>query len=206
MNNKLSIGDAREELLESVIPPDYQIVERAYMVIDVINSTPVCTGAPDIEGYSHLRSYLDDMCRAVRDNGGDIVKTIGDGLEACFIEPNAAFSAGMGFLQSPILTQKSQFAGVRIGLGFGNLIRYSIDGQIDYFGREVILASRMASYGSQCGLIISARFWEEINSSENYRLPNLVPELVQFKGLRASEIVYVLPFGDCAKFVPKLVV
>ncbi|MGH8595783.1 MAG: adenylate/guanylate cyclase domain-containing protein [Gammaproteobacteria bacterium] len=163
---------------------DYSIVERAYLAIDAIDSTRLCTATGDLAGYRWLRSHLDRLCRTVHDHGGEIVKTLGDGLEACFADADDALVCGLRILNFPFRDDRVGYSAVRIGLVYGRLIRYTIDGHVDYFGRDVILASRLSRYGTEPGLFMTTHLLAHLSGVA----PGLTSADVQASEIRLKGI------------------
>ena len=170
----------------------YVIQDRAVLVCDVINSTSLCIAESDIDSYLYLRCYLDRMCRAVRDCDGVVTKTLGDGLEATFVGRVDALTCALRIANLRDRSTSGQVLGVRVGLTYGSLIEYAIDDCIDYFGKDVILASRMSKYGTDPGVIMSSTFAENpvvAGRLHGYAVDSIG---VTFKGLSNPVVVYRL--------------
>lgn len=138
--------------------PGHVVVTRAYLVVDVVDSTHVCGRADELAGYFGLRACLERMCDAVHETGGCVVKTLGDGMEACFEDPLDALTCALQITRRRPDDPTGPFTHVRAALTWGRLIAYTVEDRRDYFGRAVILGSRLACRGSDGGVLMSAAF------------------------------------------------
>jgi class 3 adenylate cyclase len=136
----------------------HTLVERAYLVTDVIDSTLACAHCDELGAYLHVRAFLDGACASVRGHAGEVVKLLGDGIEACFSASDQALHCGLEILSGTRRSRTQLFAGTRVALTWGRLIGYRVDGHADYFGRAVILAARMARHGHEACLSMSPEF------------------------------------------------
>ena len=122
-------------------PPEQALT---FMFTDVEGSTQLWARSPEtmraaLEAHDRL------LRQAIRDCGGTVFATAGDGFSAVFPTPaeaaRAAIAIQRGLAESPELR-------VRIGLHSG--IAYQREG--DYFGPEVNRAARVSAAGNGGGL------------------------------------------------------
>lgn len=168
------------------------VVTRAYLVVDVVDSTRVCGRADELAGYFGLRACLERMCDAVHETGGHVVKTLGDGMEACFEDPLDALTCALQITRRDRDDLTGPFTHVRAALTWGRLIAYTVEDRRDYFGRAVILGSRLACRGCDGGVLMSAAFVSHPATATWLGNTPLVRERVTLKGFDEPQNVYAL--------------
>lgn len=137
---------------------DSDVARRAYLHIDLIESTAACIAHNDIGGYEVLRPRLEQMCDAVTETAGEVVKLLGDGLQAMFSEATDALRCAVAFHRSVPPTGGRCVLPARVALTYGICVRYELLGWTDYYASEIILAARLASYGRRSGIVMSEAF------------------------------------------------
>ena len=117
---------------------------------DIVGSTRMYELLGDERALAVVNSCFDAMRGCVADEGGQVVKTIGDELMASFESAPQALSAAMNIRRRiatlpPVAGIAAQVkARVRVGLHYGPAL-FDRD---DYFGDTVNLAARMAGLAS----------------------------------------------------------
>jgi len=113
------------------------------MFSDVAGSTQLYEQLGDVEAKRMVGDCLAQLAEVTSDQGGTVIKTIGDELMCRFPTADAAVTAArimQEIVQSAPDTEKLRI-GIRTGLHYGSVIE---DGG-DVFGDAVNLAARMAS-------------------------------------------------------------
>lgn len=173
-------------------PRDFSVVERACMQIDLIDSVSSCASRDEIGGYALLRSHLEPMCRAVAEHDGELIKLLGDGMQAGFVRPMDALRCALAFQSMMSAKAMRTELKARVALTYGECVRYWLYDRVDYYAHEIMLAARLAGHGQEAGIYLSSAFrWQpqikaflDSESSESKR--------VQFKGFPDEVTVYRL--------------
>lgn len=143
------------------VRPEYTLVNKASMFIDLVNSTSWHVAQNDIDAFESLRACLNRMSDYVHAYGGNIVKFLGDGVHAAFEQPADALFSAVAFqnaMSSASVGSKDKLPNARVSLSFGTCVRYVMCGREDYYGHLVILASRLAQQGEGGDIVMSEDF------------------------------------------------
>jgi class 3 adenylate cyclase len=154
------------------------------MFSDIEGSTALAERLGD-EAWMNLLRGHDEVVRAcVTEHGGHEVKHLGDGFMITFPSARRAVQCAAA-VQRAVATMPEPVR-VRIGLHAGDVIR---DDE-DFFGRSVIVASRIA--GQACGgeVLVSAVVKELVAGSGNLRLDG--GRDIELKGLEGTHRVFAL--------------
>jgi class 3 adenylate cyclase len=150
----------------------------------------------DIEGFSALNDRLGDMRsfdvlrahnevvrREVVDHAGYEVKSQGDGFMVAFASARQALLCAIG-IQQALAEQGDEPVRVRIGLHTGE----SIKDADDFFGRNVILAARIADQAQGGEILVSSLVKELVESGGDFAFQN--GRELALKGLSGTGKVY----------------
>ena len=164
---------------------------------DIEASTALTERLGDQRAGEVLRSHSTIIRHEVATHGGYEVKSLGDGFML-------AFSGGRRALQCAIAIQRS-FASysdehpdhpirVRIGLHAGEVVR-EVD---DFFGKNVILASRIAGQANGGQILVSSLLKELTESAGDLRFGE--GHDVKLKGLTGSTRIYPVIWDQAGPF------
>lgn len=159
---------------------------RSLLVADIVSSTALYERLGDKRARAMVASGLELMSLSVRLAGGRVVKTMGDGLLACFEGVDAA-KAGLEMLERVY----NEPVDIRVGVHFGDVI----DVEGDIFGDAVNTVARIASIARANEILISRPLWAQI-PTDLQDLARPVPH-VSVKGKREPlELYSVLDHGS----------
>jgi adenylate cyclase len=134
---------------EMLAPPQQLAVSHlAFLFSDLRGSTQLYEGIGDAAAYSRVNRHFEFIRQAVTQGGGSIVKTMGDGVMCAFHRLDDALATAIQ-LQGQV-TAWCQEQGIdpplalKVGVHHGPAIAMTANGQLDYFGRTVNLAARVA--------------------------------------------------------------
>jgi serine/threonine protein kinase/AAA+ ATPase superfamily predicted ATPase len=177
-----------DELLEYRRKIDQLIEDQftkqiAIMFSDIVGSTSYFERRGDLEGRAMLQRYNQLMFPIIKNHGGDIIKTLGDGILASFSEPDVACKAAID-MQRALRKDNSTKASenqirIRIGLHFGKAV---ID-QGDVYGDVVNATSRVESRAQPGEILISNNLYEKVRSNSDF-----IFEFVGKEALRGKEV------------------
>ena len=177
-----------DELLEYRRKID-QLIEDQFtkqitiMFSDIVGSTSYFERRGDLEGRAMLQRYNQLMFPIIKNHGGDIIKTLGDGILASFSGPDVACKAAID-MQRALRKDNSTKASenqirIRIGLHFGKAV---ID-QGDVYGDVVNATSRVESRAQPGEILISNSLHEKVMSNSDF-----IFEFVGKEALRGKEV------------------
>lgn len=128
-------------------------VPRSVLMADIVNSTLMYERLGDLRARELVGSGMEAMASAVSEHGGRLVKSLGDGILACF-EGDGATPAGLEISKrvSDLMLE------ARVGVHHGTVI----DDGGDIFGDTVNTAARLASAARPCEVLISKQVWEHL--------------------------------------------
>jgi class 3 adenylate cyclase len=164
---------------------------------DIEGSTAMTERLGDLRWVEVLRAHNAIVREQVAAHGGFEVKAEGDGFMLAFQSARRALQCAIGMQRA--FAQRNQRVGaqldapepirVRIGLHAGEMIREADpDGQADFFGRHVILASRVANE-AQGGQILVSSLLKELTASAG-DIEFSEGRAVELKGLAGQHHVY----------------
>lgn len=122
-----------------------QIGQVTILFTDIKGSTEMYSKLGDATSYRIVREHFKILFRAVEDNGGVVVKTIGDAVMASFLKPAPAVKAALAAYDE-FKKRKWDPVGnleIKMGLHTGGVIAVTMNDRIDYFGNTVNTAARI---------------------------------------------------------------
>jgi len=126
---------------------------RAILFTDVVASTPLLAQLKDEKMRAVMRDHDEVLEAAVTDNGGRVVKTIGDAFMAEFAVPSGAVEAAIAAQRG--IRDKFADSDVPIRLRIGINAGEPIEEDGDLHGASVVVAKRLESAADVGGILIS---------------------------------------------------
>ena len=140
---------------------DVEIDHVTLMFTDLKGSTALYDRLGDPAAYALVREHYAVLGKAVRENDGAIVKTIGDAIMGAFATPSdalrcaiqmhddvAAFNAVSG--KEPI--------SIKLGLHVGRCIAVTLNNRLDYYGSAANKAARLETQSGGGDIVMSVEF------------------------------------------------
>jgi class 3 adenylate cyclase len=121
------------------------------MFTDIANSTAITAALGDRAWSRTIGRHLDTLTKMVEENGGTIVKTLGDGAMSSFGSTSRAMRAAISLQRTMANDEREPRLSVRIGLHTGDAIQAGGD----FFGTVVNKAARIASAASPGQILVS---------------------------------------------------
>jgi adenylate cyclase len=145
-----TLREFRELFSSEVLAPGQQLAVShiAFLFSDLKGSTQLYEGIGDAAAYSRVSRHFDFIRQAVGRGGGSVIKTMGDGVMCAFYRLDDALTTAIQ-LQAQV-TSWCRDLGIdppltlKIGVHHGPAIAMTANDQLDYFGRTVNLAARLA--------------------------------------------------------------
>ena len=159
----------------------FGVKDVTILFTDLKSSTQLYQQIGDLNAFALVREHYGVLNKAIVNQHGVVVKTIGDAIMATFNQPVEAVRAGLEMLRElRQLNQASQQENLilKIGIHRGAAISVTLNERIDYFGQTVNIASRVQ--GSAGG--------EEIYLTEEIYCSAGVQELLQEQDCQIESI------------------
>ncbi len=149
----------RDLFSQEVLRPSAQVSVGTLTVVftDLCDSTRMYQQIGDSVAFGRVLDHFDILTNAVADEGGAVVKTIGDAVMAVFPRPLPAVRA--------LLAAQRQLAEVasaydppltlKIGVHSGPCIAVTLNDRLDYFGSTVNLAARLQGHAGPDEIVVS---------------------------------------------------
>lgn len=162
------------------------------MFSDIEDSTVLTERLGDRRWLEVLRRHNAVIRRQLAAHGGYEVKSQGDGFMVAFASARSAIRCAIAIQKefaAPLGDGDLERLRVRIGLHTGEAIR---EGE-DFFGRNVILAARIAGSAQGDEILVSGLVRELVASAQEFEFgPAREKEL---KGLASPQVVYRVVWG-----------
>ena len=145
-----AMQEFRDLFGSEMLAPGQQLAVRniALMFSDIRGSTRLYEGIGDAAAFGRVNRHFDLVRESVTRAGGSIVKTIGDGVMCAFYRLDDALEAAVDMqerLESWCEDQDIHPPLVlKVGVHVGPAIAVTANGRLDYFGRTVNTAARLA--------------------------------------------------------------
>jgi len=154
----------RDLFASEALRPGEQISVGTLTVLftDLRNSTQLYREIGDAPAFGRVMKHFDVLKKAIAEEDGALVKTIGDAVMAVFRCPPSALKAmlrAQKILASPAegvapLTLKA-------GIHTGPCIAVTLNDRLDYFGSTVNMAARLEGLSNGNDVIISRVFYDD---------------------------------------------
>jgi class 3 adenylate cyclase len=183
----------RDLFATEALRPGEQISVGTLTVLftDLRNSTKMYREIGDATAFGRVMNHFDVLRKAVAEDDGALVKTIGDAVMAVFRQPESALKAmlrAQEILASP--SDGSAPLVLKAGIHTGPCIAVTLNDRLDYFGSTVNMAARLEGLSTGNDVIISRVLYDDPD----------VRELVESENLGATPFEIVLKGFDEERF------
>ncbi|HEY5323626.1 MAG TPA: adenylate/guanylate cyclase domain-containing protein [Caldimonas sp.] len=187
-----------------------QVFQRTVLFADLRGSTSMYETLGNAEATTVVTRSVALIARVVEEHGGQVVKTLGDGLMAIFPEPSAAVQASddmhdslaRAVLPAPIPADAAELRApppslkLQVGLAHGEVVEMSGD----VFGDAVNVAARLLDHAGDNETLATASVVDGLEDWERSRFRSL--DRMQLRGRVEPVHVHLLEavrrFGDTA--------
>jgi class 3 adenylate cyclase len=150
----------RDLFAREILRPGERISVGVITIVftDLRNSTRLYTEIGDAPAFGRVLSHFDTIRAAVADEGGGIVKTMGDAVMAVFTHPASALRA-MRRAQAALSTPAGASPGfdLKCSIHQGPCLAISQNERLDYFGTTVNVCSRLCSLSTGRDIVASTQ-------------------------------------------------
>jgi hypothetical protein len=126
----------------------FGVKDVTILFTDLKSSTQLYQQIGDLNAFALVREHYGVLNKAILNQHGAVVKTIGDAIMATFNQPVEAVGAGLEMLKELRKLNQASRRGdliLKIGIHRGAAISVNLNDSIDYFGQTVNIASRVQS-------------------------------------------------------------
>jgi len=143
------------------------------MFTDLRDSTRMYRTIGDASAFGRVREHFEILEKYVAEEGGAIVKTMGDAVMATFRHPIDGLKA-VWKAQSEIAERGEPMLWLKVGLHKGPCIVVNQNDRLDYFGSTVNITARLPNFSRGGELIFSETFYSDPDI-QNFLAQNVPP-------------------------------
>jgi adenylate cyclase len=184
-----SIGKNRTSI-DSLVGPDGTV---SLVFSDIEGSTVLNRRLGDEEWVRVIRAHDEVAARTVSRNGGQIVKTQGDGFMAAFRTPEGAVGAAVAL--APEL-QAAEAIGVPLTLRVGVHTGEVVSDHNDLFGTNVVMAARIADAARGSEVLVSDAVRDQLAGTDGFSFHQR--RKVRFKGLPGRHRTHLVTSSEAS--------
>jgi adenylate cyclase len=181
----------RDLFSAEVLAPGLEVAIRrqVFLFTDLAGSTALYEQIGEARAFRLVQEHFQILGRAIAEQHGAVVKTIGDAVMAVFAAPLDGLQAAIG-IQHGIRALNCRGAAdparlVRVGIHVGPCVAVTQNERLDYFGTTVNTAARVEHESRGGEIVASAAFCEDPDVESHLRtLPVRVePFVARLRGL-----------------------
>jgi serine/threonine protein kinase/class 3 adenylate cyclase len=131
----------------------------------------------DARAFDVLHGYLQAVGESVKRDGGAVVKAVGEGILASFIDPAAAVRVGLVLAGRAISGAESGLR-PRVAVHRGPVMVATINDHLDYFGSTVSQASRLTQHSRGGEMVLTQSVASDPEVADVLRLQGLLIEVL----------------------------
>jgi class 3 adenylate cyclase len=143
-----------------------KVTRVAILFSDLTGSTALYTKVGDAAAFRLVDDHFDVLREAIAAEDGVLVKTMGDAVLAAFRDPGACVRAAVDalgrFERFRAAREHGDLVGLKLGAYAGPCYVVSANGQLDYFGQTVNVASRVQHLADSGQLVVPRDLAESI--------------------------------------------
>jgi class 3 adenylate cyclase len=179
----------------------FGVKDVTILFTDLKSSTQLYQHIGDLNAFALVREHYGVLNKAILNQHGAVVKTIGDAIMATFNQPVEAVGAGLEMLKELRRLNQASHRGdliLKIGIHRGAAISVNLNDSIDYFGQTVNIASRVQSSagGEEIFLTEGIYFSEGVQDLLHVQHCQTEPVQVQLRGIEEQVKIYKVTRGE----------
>lgn len=155
-----------QELFGSEVLSSEESLEIGHVTLlftDIKGSTEMYTRVGDVVSYRIVRDHFKVLFGKIQENGGLVVKTIGDAVMASFVKPENAVKAALEAYEAfQTLTWDSiGKLEIKMGIHEGGVIAVTMNNRMDFFGNTVNMAARIQGMAEDHSVCLTKEVMEQ---------------------------------------------
>jgi len=156
-----------------------KILSLTFLFSDLKDSTELYERVGDLTAFDLVNEHFRLLQEIIASERGAVVKTIGDAIMATFETPDRAISAAIRMRDAMSdLGAERQHQSLRLKMGIheGSCLAVTLNGQQDYFGQTVNIASRVQGLASSRSIVVTESVVDNTQAREMLERSGLTPE------------------------------
>jgi class 3 adenylate cyclase len=172
-----------------------KILSLTFLFSDLKDSTELYERVGDLVAFDLVNEHFRLLQEIIASERGAIVKTIGDAVMATFETPDRAIAAAIRMREAMSdLGAERQHQSLRLKMGIheGSCLAVTLNGQQDYFGQTVNVASRVQGLAASHAIMVTEQVVENAQARALLESRALMPTLrrVALTGIADKVSVY----------------
>jgi class 3 adenylate cyclase len=168
------------------------IKDLTLLFTDLKGSTEMYDRIGDLNAFYLVRQHFDYLNKAIVENSGAVVKTIGDAVMAAFTSPVDALNAALAMLDeiADFNLNNPEAIILKIGIHRGHSIAVTQNDSLDYFGQTVNIAARIQGLAGGGEIYLSENAYDYPGVAERLKDYQVTADEVGLKGVQKKLKVY----------------
>src|SRR6476659_3156745 len=172
-----------------------KILSLTFLFSDLKDSTALYEHVGDLVAFDLVNEHFRLLHEIIASERGAVVKTIGDAVMATFETPDRAIAAAIRMREAMSdLGAERQHQSLRLKMGIheGSCLAVTLNGQQDYFGQTVNIASRVQGLAASRSIVVTESVVENADARALLQINGLTPEprRVALSGIADKVSVY----------------
>src|ERR1700687_3182260 len=172
-----------------------KILSLTFLFSDLKDSTALYDRVGDLVAFDLVNEHFRLLQEIIASERGAVLKTIGDAVMATFETPDRAIAAAIRMREAMSdLGAERQHQSLRLKMGIheGSCLAVTLNGQQDYFGQTVNVASRVQGLAASRSIMVTASVGENAHARALLETSGLKPTLrrVALSGIADKASVY----------------
>ncbi|HHB93511.1 MAG TPA: adenylate/guanylate cyclase domain-containing protein, partial [Thioploca sp.] len=163
---------------------------------DITGSTEMYERLGDIVAYNVVRDHFDILFSNIEQQGGTVIKTIGDAVMASFTNNKAALISIVNALEEFDQYNEQNInrqVNIKTGIHRGQTILVNLNDRLDYFGSTINKAARIQAVASSGEICFSEQVYQDNNFIQTIKklgIENISRHSVNLKGIDGLQTIY----------------
>jgi class 3 adenylate cyclase len=175
-----------------------KILSLTFLFSDLKDSTELYERVGDLTAFDLVNEHFRLLQEIIASERGAVVKTIGDAVMATFETPDRAIAAAIRMREAMSdLGAERQHQSLRLKMGIheGSCLAVTLNGQQDYFGQTVNIASRIQGLAASRSIVVTESVVENALARTLLETSGLTPapRRVALSGIADKVSVYEIP-------------
>jgi class 3 adenylate cyclase len=178
-----------EELLDAALSVPHELGQSgiaSIMFTDIADSTTIAEAIGDTRWTEAVKRHLRLVDAQIKQTGGRIVKSLGDGVMSSFASARSALAAAQAIQSANAREPGEPHLQIRIGLHTGEIIT----SDSDHYGTVVNKAARIAALAAPGDIRVSDATRIMVGGMKEFRFAD--PVTISLKGLDGEHAIYRL--------------
>jgi class 3 adenylate cyclase len=179
-----------------------KIRSATIMFTDITGSTRMYEKLGDARAYNIVRDHFEILFEAIEQQGGTVIKTIGDAVMASFVTNEQAIKAAAealeGLQKYNIARPEDEQLRVKFGIHRGSAVLVNLNNRLDYFGSIVNKAARIQDASKSYEISFSDEVYNDrdfLAALRTIGVSGIQKHLEDLKGIDGRQTVYTARIG-----------